>query len=192
MAGLFSARDSPLRSAVKPPPVCCLAIGGDVGGDGFCNCEQAQFGCFVIANTLPTEGDAFHACKLLHAAGPSKVIITSLEVNGSLLLIGSNLRSKDEAPEQFRITMSKIPEYFTGTGDLMTALILGWSHKYPNDLEKATELAVSSLQSVLKRTVADYLAAKIRPCVKQLELRLIQCQDEIKFPKVTHSAQRYP
>lgn len=141
--------------------------------------------------SIKTEGDALQACKLLHSAGPSKVVITSLEMNGSLLLIGSSMKAKDEAPEQFRISMSKIPEYFTGTGDLMTALILGWSHKYPNDLEKATELAVSSLQSVLKRTVADYLAVNVKPCVKQLELRLIQCQEEIKSPQVTHFAERY-
>lgn len=141
--------------------------------------------------SIKTEEDALQACKLLHSAGPSKVVITSLEMNGSLLLIGSNMKAKGEAPEQFRISMSKIPEYFTGTGDLMAALLLGWSYKYPSDFEKAAELAVSSLQNVLKRTVADYVAANVQPCLKQLELRLVQCQDDIKSPQILYFAERY-
>lgn len=141
--------------------------------------------------SIKTEADALQACNRIHFAGPSKVVITSLEMDGTLLLIGSNVKAKNEAPEQFRISMPKIPEYFTGTGDLMAALLLGWTYKYPNDFEKAAELAVSSLQSVLQRTVADYVAANVQPPNKQLELRLIQCQEAIQSPQILHRAEKY-
>eukprot|EP00249_Psilotum_nudum_P006161 c19500_g1_i2 orf=99-1145(+) len=141
--------------------------------------------------SIKTEGDALRACQLLHLSGPSKVVITSLEIDDKFLLIGSQAKGKVLEYEQFRISMPKIPSYFTGTGDLMTALLLGWSYKYSSNLAKAAELAVSSLQAVLHRTVADYEAARVTPAQKQLELRLIQCQDEIKSPQILYNAEKY-
>ncbi|XP_023751953.1 pyridoxal kinase isoform X2 [Lactuca sativa] len=85
--------------------------------------EAEQLTGFRIAS----EEDGRKACKHLHAAGPSKVVITSISIDGNLLLIGSHQK---------------------GTGDLMTALLLGWSNKYPDNLDKAAELAVSSLQNI--------------------------------------------
>ncbi|KAK4564936.1 hypothetical protein RGQ29_006828 [Quercus rubra] len=72
--------------------------------------------------------DGREACNILHAAGPSKVVIASIVIDGGLHLIGSHQKEK-------------------GTGDLMTSLLLGWSNKYPDNLDKAAELAVSSLQA---------------------------------------------
>ncbi|KAG2715092.1 hypothetical protein I3760_03G060800 [Carya illinoinensis] len=95
---------------------------------------------------IGSERDGREACNILHAAGPSKVVITSINIEGNLLLIGSHQKEKDQSPEQFKIIIPKIPAYFTGTGDLTTALLLGWSNKYPDNLDKAAELAVSSLQ----------------------------------------------
>ncbi|XP_044505394.1 pyridoxal kinase isoform X2 [Mangifera indica] len=97
---------------------------------------------------IVSETDGREACKILHAAGPPKVVITSINVDGNLLLIGSHQKEKGQSPEQFKILIPKIPAYFTGTGDLMTALLLGWSNKYPDNLDKAAELAVSSLQDL--------------------------------------------
>ncbi|KAJ7562689.1 hypothetical protein O6H91_03G080500 [Diphasiastrum complanatum] len=141
--------------------------------------------------SIHSEADALEACKKLHGAGPSKVVITSLDINSDLLLIGSHLENEEDAPKQFLISMPKIPAYFTGTGDLMAALLLGWSYKYPNSLETAAELAVASLQAVLERTLLDYNAAKVQPEVKQLELRLIQSQEQIKHPIVEFHAKRF-
>nr|CAB3462542.1 unnamed protein product [Digitaria exilis] len=73
---------------------------------------------------ITSEEDGLTACNTLHSAGPQK----------------------EQPPEQFKIEIPKIPAYFTGTGDLTTALLLGWSNKYPDNLETAAELAVSSLQ----------------------------------------------
>ncbi|KAF5457507.1 hypothetical protein F2P56_021606 [Juglans regia] len=95
---------------------------------------------------IGSERDGREACNILHAARPSKVVITSINIEDNLLLIGSHQKEKDQSPEQFKIVIPKIPAYFTGTGDLTTALLLGWSNKYPDNLDKAAELAVSSLQ----------------------------------------------
>ncbi|KAK1269849.1 Pyridoxal kinase [Acorus gramineus] len=149
--------------------------------------EVEQLTGFRIAS----ESDGLKACNYLHTAGPSKVVITSLNLEDNLLLIGSHLKTKGEPPEQFKIVIPKIHAYFTGTGDLTTALLLGWSNKYPNDLSKAAELAVSSLQSLLQRTVADYKAAGFDPQSSSLEIRLIQSQDDIRNPQVKYNAVKY-
>ncbi|KAM0933030.1 putative pyridoxal kinase [Dioscorea sansibarensis] len=140
---------------------------------------------------ITSERDGLEACNILHATGPKKVVITSLNLNGTLLLIGSHQKEKDHPPEQFKIAIPKIPAYFTGTGDLMTALLLGWSNKYPDNLEIASELAVSSLQALLRRTVSDYLKAGFDPQTSSLEIRLIQSQDDIKNPQIKYKAEKF-
>ncbi|GLT28836.1 hypothetical protein SLA2020_037400 [Shorea laevis] len=140
---------------------------------------------------ITSEADGREACKSLHAAGPSKVVITSINIEGNLLLIGSHKKDKDNSPEQFKIAIPKIPAYFTGTGDLMAALLLGWSNKYPNNLDRAAELAVSSLQALLQRTLNDYLSTGFNPQSSSLEIRLIQSQDDIRNPQLKFKAEKY-
>nr|KAJ0210774.1 hypothetical protein LSAT_V11C400217530 [Lactuca sativa] len=149
--------------------------------------EAEQLTGFKIAS----EKDGREACRHLHAAGPSKVVITSISIDGNLLLIGSHQKQKDQSPLQFKIVIPKIPAYFTGTGDLMTALLLGWSNKYPENLDKAAELAVSSLQAVLSRTLEDYEKAGYDPQSSSLEIRLIQSQDDIRNPQIKYISQLY-
>ncbi|KAL8117910.1 hypothetical protein AgCh_015701 [Apium graveolens] len=138
-----------------------------------------------------SEKDGREACNILHAAGPSKVVITSMNVDGNLILIGSHQKEKGQTAEQFKIQIPKIPAYFTGTGDLTSALLLGWSNKYPDNLDKAAELAVSSVQALLTRTLNDYKRVGYDPQSSSLEIRLIQSQDEIRNPEVIYKAERY-
>ncbi|XP_061948363.1 pyridoxal kinase isoform X1 [Populus nigra] len=140
---------------------------------------------------IVSEHDGQEACNKLHAAGPAKVVITSINIDGHLLLIGSHEKEKGQSPDQFKIVIPKIPAYFTGTGDLMTALLLGWSNKHPDDLAKAAELAVSSLQAVLQRTLDDYKTAGYDPQSSSLEIRLIQSQDDIRHPQIKFKAENY-
>ncbi|XP_071728130.1 pyridoxal kinase-like [Rutidosis leptorrhynchoides] len=140
---------------------------------------------------IASEQDGREACRYLHAAGPKKVVITSIFLDGNLLLIGSHEKEKGQSPVQFKIVIPKIPAYFTGTGDLMTALLLGWSNKYPNNLDKAAELAVSSLQAVLSRTLKDYEKAGYDTQTSSLEIRLIQSQDDMRNPDIKYSSQLY-
>ncbi|CAK7339041.1 unnamed protein product [Dovyalis caffra] len=139
----------------------------------------------IVKLMIVSEQDGRRACNMLHAAGPSKVVITSINIDGHLLFIGSHEKEKGQSPDQFKIVIPQIPAYFTGTGDLMTALLLGRSNKYPDDLGKAAELAVSSLQALLQRTLDDYKRAGYDPQSSSLEIRLIQSQDDILHPLVT-------
>ncbi|KDO63123.1 hypothetical protein CISIN_1g0217141mg, partial [Citrus sinensis] len=100
------------------------------------------------------------------------VVITSINIDGNLFLIGSHQKEK-------------------GTGDLMTALLLGWSNKYRDNLDIAAELAVSSLQALLQRTVNDYVTAGFDPQSSSLEIRLIQSQDDIRNPQVKFKSEKY-
>ncbi|XP_027079374.1 pyridoxal kinase isoform X1 [Coffea eugenioides] len=140
---------------------------------------------------IVSEQDGREACNRLHTAGPPKVVITSMNMDGNLILIGSHRKEKALPPEQFKIAIPKIPAYFTGTGDLMTALLLGWSNRYPDNLEKAAELAVSSLQALLVRTLNDYRRAGYDCQSSSLEIRLIQSQDDIRNPEAKYKAERY-
>ncbi|KAF9592342.1 hypothetical protein IFM89_014268 [Coptis chinensis] len=147
---------------------------------------------------IDSEKAGLEACNILHAAGPAKVVITSMHVKDNLCLIGSHLKVKvsrqrmmeGQPPEQFKIVIPKIPAYFTGTGDLMTALLLGWSNKYPDNLDTASELAVSSVQALLHRTLADYESVGFDLRSSSLEIRLIQSKEDIQNPQVNYKADR--
>ncbi|XP_039054501.1 pyridoxal kinase-like [Hibiscus syriacus] len=71
------------------------------------------------------------------------------------------------------------------------ALLLGWSNKYPDNLDRAAELAVSSLQALLVRTVNDYTSVGFDSKSGSLEIQLIQSQDDIRNPKLTFRAKKY-
>ncbi|BBG99668.1 pfkB-like carbohydrate kinase family protein [Prunus dulcis] len=107
--------------------------------------------------------DGREACNILHAAGPPMVVLTSIISMGL-------------SPEQFKIVIPKIPAYFT---------------KYPDNLDKAAELAVSSLQALLQRTINDYKSAGHDPKSSSLEIRLIQSQNDIRNPEIKFRAERY-
>nr|XP_016457987.1 PREDICTED: pyridoxal kinase-like isoform X4 [Nicotiana tabacum] len=68
----------------------------------------------LTGSSITSEKDGQEACNILHAAGPSKVVITSINIDGNLLLIGSHQKEKGQSPEQFKIVIPKIPAYFTG------------------------------------------------------------------------------
>jgi pyridoxine kinase len=93
---------------------------------------------------------------------------------------------------QYKLRVPRVDGYFTGTGDLFTALLLGWLHRHPENLKLALEHAVAGLQTVLLDTV-EYASSHgggpeekerdARVCAAR-ELRLIQNQDALAAPKV--------
>nr|CAD1838181.1 unnamed protein product [Ananas comosus var. bracteatus] len=139
---------------------------------------------------ITSEQDGLAACNILHAAGPPKVVITSMQIADKLLLIGSHQKKRNSmlmawtalcnalacywnvglvpilenyekkkreaGPSTLFRLLAGVSRRREGTGDLMTALLLGWSNKYPDNLERASEIAASSLQALLQRTLSDY------------------------------------
>ncbi|KAK3745097.1 hypothetical protein QZH41_004391, partial [Actinostola sp. cb2023] len=103
---------------------------------------------------IETENDAFKAMKVLHDKGTKTVVITSSELKKNMLVaLGSSYR--DGKHVSIRMEIPKLDVTFTGTGDLFTSLLLAWAYKHPNNLQLACEKTMSTVQTILKRTVED-------------------------------------
>jgi len=144
--------------------------------------------------TIGSEEDALAACASLHQAGPPSVVLTSLDLDHSasssstITLLGSTSQPQAErCGQRFRIVVPRIPSYFTGTGDLCAALLLAWTAKMPDKLGCAAEMAVASLQGVLRRTAAAQAVAEAagKTGIGCRELRLVNSVDELLHPKVS-------
>jgi len=140
---------------------------------------------------IANESDAFQAMKILHDRGTKTVVITSSELGDhkTLIALGSTVNGLNKT---IRMEIPKLDATFTGTGDLFASVLLAWLYRHPNDLALACEATVSTVQAVLKRTLAhaQRLAGEgNRPTAGQIELRLIQSLDDIRNPKITFKAE---
>jgi pyridoxine kinase len=133
--------------------------------------------------------DAFQACQKLFEKGQrlNVVIITSCSIpdSGDAVTIVASCRGIDR-----RVLVSKVGKidgYFTGTGDLFAALLLGWLSRLPVDLSQAVDHALAGLQAVLQDT---HRYAESQSQVEKYsaewwsnrDLRLVQNQDRIAHP----------
>lgn len=116
--------------------------------------------------------DAHRAIDALHALGPSTVVISSCYGlakdsgdSSTIQVIGSS------EGRRFMISIPRIRAYFSGTGDLFSALLLAWMAK-GDPAWTAVEKTVSTIQSVIARTAE----------VKSRELLLVQSRHEVEFP----------
>lgn len=146
---------------------------------------------------IKDETSALQACEALHEKGPSTVIITSMKGQDQhVLLVGSTrCPQRPGSPSTFVLRIPHIQAYFTGTGDLLTALLLARVHQYPDQVAHAVELAVGALQAVLKETVdeagPEAMASKERSAqvFSRRELRLVQAQRYLVDPPVIVAAE---
>jgi pyridoxine kinase len=118
--------------------------------------------------------------KVLLDKGVKTVIITSVELEQDELLL---LAANRDSGETVRLQYPKIPGSFTGSGDVFTAVLMGWLGN-GHTLKIACEKAVSTLQAVLNRTLQHALELSNggTPSAEQIELQLIQCKREIEEP----------
>jgi len=98
------------------------------------------------------EASAMLAIRKLHEAGPKYVAITSVTFPGStdILFYGST-----RSEEAFVFKLKQLPVYFSGTGDLVSSLILAHLAKqstHKNAFHIACTLALSTTQAVLRET----------------------------------------
>ncbi|KAI7837973.1 hypothetical protein COHA_008276 [Chlorella ohadii] len=133
--------------------------------------------------SIRSEEDALAACAQLHQRGPPTVVITSSDLPGwqdhVTILASTTLPQAGGSPQRLRLRVPRVHAYFTGTGDLFTALLLGWLHKRPGELKAALEAAVAGLQVVLRDTVDKCGAAaaaeeRTAAVSSARELRLVQ------------------
>ena len=103
------------------------------------------------------------ACEMLHARGVETVVVSSLEpeslpgrqrdsihLYASQRVEGGLLTSR-----QYIVDQPMVDGVYVGTGDLLAALLLAAEEKHPNDLPSALEVACSTMQAVLRRTLRE-------------------------------------
>ncbi|ELU03774.1 hypothetical protein CAPTEDRAFT_170287 [Capitella teleta] len=130
---------------------------------------------------------AKQAMMKLHSMGPKTVIISSLEFGSELDLFGCGSTITNGSPTMMQVHIPRLDAQFTGSGDLFTALLLAWLHKHSDDFQLACGKAVSTMQHVLRRTLAHSKQAVLHPdtpSAGRMELRLIQSASDIKDPQL--------
>ncbi|CAG9461578.1 unnamed protein product [Pedinophyceae sp. YPF-701] len=154
-----------------------------------------QFEAELLTNTKVTSEDtAWAAADQLHRMGPTTVILTSLDeaVAGTekIVVLGSRTPPDGGAPQRVRAEVPRVRSYFTGTGDLLAALLLARLSEAPADAEglaAALGLALGSLQAVVRETAAaagEAALAGERTAANSAarELRLVQCRAWLAEP----------
>lgn len=161
------------------------------------NAFEAEQLTGISVNSIAT---GLEACQHLHAQGTETVVLTSVEDAGNpgkLTVLASTTREQEAGcPQRLTLEVPLLPVYFTGTGDLFSALTLGWLHHHPDNLGLAIQKTVSGLQAVLKRTLEQAEKSKVEgvssrhdpkrnpTTCRELELKLVQSQDDIKSPSL--------
>jgi len=146
---------------------------------------------------IDSKQTALKACEVLHEQGTQTVVITSIqlkEAKEELLLIASTKVPQSKGSHaSIQMSIPMIHAYFTGTGDLLTALLLAKLHQQPDHMQHAVEHAIASLQGVLLATVeaageAAHVKDRTEVC-KARELRLIPNQHLLLDPEVKLKAE---
>ncbi|XP_033117147.1 pyridoxal kinase-like [Anneissia japonica] len=136
---------------------------------------------------ITNEVEALKAMQTLHDKGVKTVVLSSYETGkeDTLTLLGTQLKNGKKTG--CKIEYPKLNMRFTGTGDVFSALLLVWTHKYPDNLQLACEQVISTMQGILQRTYkeAQLLAGPGgTPSPAQSELRLIDSKVDIENPCV--------
>ncbi|KDD76954.1 hypothetical protein H632_c57p3 [Helicosporidium sp. ATCC 50920] len=176
-----------------------------------------QFEAGLLLNR-PLKGlrDARQACEELLDKGPAVVVLTSLDLPAwpqHVTIVAAQRLDGQEGATVFReleedgdalqpcsprcsfliLRVPRLKAYFTGTGDLLSALLLAHLHREKNSLRPALEVAVAALQTVLADTAAhsqsaaDIKSRDAATCRRQ-ELRLVQNAQALLRPPVQHRA----
>ena len=95
---------------------------------------------------IKDEESALNVIDKLHTFGPKVVIITSclFQESSTITLYGSSKVSDSHV--KVRVTIPKIGQEgqtYTGTGDLLCAMLLAKIEEFPDDFAKSVEQAVN-------------------------------------------------
>ena len=145
--------------------------------------------------TIHNLESAAEVCDILHGKGPATVVISSLDMYPGQVTLFASTRVVQDDGEAHKLTISvpRVQAYFTGTGDLLSSLLLGWQIRYPKQLRLALESTIAVLQSVLLKTVeSNPEAAFVKDATPQdwaaRELKLLQAASAFENPCIFHKA----
>lgn len=135
-------------------------------------------------DNINSEFDVFQSCNKLHDLynNIETIFVTGCTfINNEKVSVLVSSKSDDGHIEMFAVEANLLDEHFTGTGDLISALILAWTDKFPKDLKVACSHAMASVTGVLLKTTK---LPKTEGNCPFKELKLIQSQDEIVRPRL--------
>lgn len=134
--------------------------------------------------TIASVADVRKVCEKLHDIGPRLVVITSVllpnESDKTISIVASR-RDSDGTAKLWRINCPELPGRYTGTGDLLSATLLGHSAINPDNLPQTLEKVMNTMHACIKRSLE--LSPDIpldSKCPRGL--MLIQCKDIIENP----------
>jgi len=143
---------------------------------------------FLTGIKINDESDAIRALDVLHGLGVRTVVISSLAFEGQSHIVVLGSTKTGDKIERFKIKVDKVPELngpFSGTGDLFSAVLLGWSLR-AGSFKEAVEKSVATLHSILTKTHDEQQSNKSGIAK---EIKLIQCRTDIESPKIVFKAQ---
>ncbi|GBG32081.1 Pyridoxal kinase [Hondaea fermentalgiana] len=126
------------------------------------------------------------AFEKLHERGVGTVVLTSCDFTekpGSLLLLASVSRGEGEKPRVLQALQPRVSGHYTGTGDLIAALLLAWMEKLDGDIEGCILRACTTMNAVVERTKRG-MDEGVNP---NAELLLIQSRRDIESPDTSSS-----
>lgn len=129
----------------------------------------------LTGTTIHTQNDVLHAIAHLHSMGPKRIVVTSTQFGDNALY--ASVRST-EGNTVVKATFTQIEGSFTGTGDLFTALLLGWTRMHPNDMPLALSNSLQTMQAVLHNTKTSIENG----ANNERELQLVASRDAIITP----------
>eukprot|EP01080_Neovahlkampfia_damariscottae_P002527 gene2527-3232_t len=92
--------------------------------------------------------DAKMVCDTFHEQGISIVVLKSLDFEKDYITIVGSQKNGNK----YKINVKRVQGYFTGTGDLIAALILATTTLHKDNFKLALEKAVSGVQQVISET----------------------------------------
>ncbi|XP_055352634.1 pyridoxal kinase-like isoform X1 [Paramacrobiotus metropolitanus] len=150
-----------------------------------------QFEAELLSDIRITDAQsAVKAMDCLHDKGPRTIIISSSELGNEEVLVAFASSMTDGKTVRYRIDIPRFPASFNGTGDLFAAVFLAWHTKSDGNLQHSLEATVSTLQAVIRRTLANLSKINHQGILspKDLELRLVQSRSDIEHPVICVNA----
>jgi pyridoxal/pyridoxine/pyridoxamine kinase len=156
---------------------------------------------FLTQMTVTDEKSAWACIDRLHETGTPCIIIKSISFNNendTLHMLGSWRLSSEH--ERFRLTFRRLPHTFTGTGDLMSALLLAHGYRHQTGVAalhpsanlpaftratspaaRACESALAVMQAVLAHTIAT-----VPPGTRTPEIALVSAGELLRTSLPLH------
>jgi pyridoxine kinase len=146
---------------------------------------------------------AIKAIDQLHERGVTYVVLTSFaheSESAFLSLVGSQKHFNEATARRFEIQFPRLSGYFTGTGDLLSALLLAWFHICNDNFQLACEKALATVQAIIQRTSQERereLGLNAESSLQEqhtsiymraTELKLLESKRDIEQPVILYQA----